>query len=248
MSEVVRLQKYLASCGIASRRKAEELIQEGRVSVDGKTVTSMGFKVDSARQKVHFDNKLVKPQASHTYILLNKPAGYVTTLSDPQNRRIVTELIGDEIKARLFPVGRLDLNTKGALILTDDGNLAQKIQHPSFEVKKSYQALVKGLVSRKKLDRLARGIVLDGRRTAPARLSIIQESRTTTLVRITIHEGKKRQVRKMFGAIGHPVIELTRIAYGSLYLDDLAEGSYRVLGDKDLAKIFSNKFPLQKKK
>ncbi len=246
MSTPVRLQKFLASCGLASRRKAEEFIAAGRVRVDGKTVTSMGVKIDPSRQQVLFDNKAVKAEEKPTYLLLNKPVGYVTTLADPQGRPIVTSLLGKKIKTRLFPVGRLDLNTGGALILTDDGELAQKIQHPSFEVNKTYEALVKGHPQKNKLSSLSRGIMLDGKKTFPAKLIANKHNNFSTLVQITIHEGRKRQVRKMFQAIGHPVLNLTRIAYGQLMLNDLEVGKYRFLNEKDIKKIFSKKIPLQK--
>lgn len=243
MSKLIRLQKYLAQCGIASRRKAETLIAAGRVAIDGKVVSDMGTKVDPSHQRVFFDGKQVTEQEKKVYYLLNKPKGYVTTAADPQGRPIVTDLIKDS-PARIFPVGRLDLDTEGALILTNDGALAQKIQHPSFEVTKTYEALVSGRPSEKKLSALAEGILLEKKMTAPATLAILKTTSQRTLIQIIIHEGRKRQVKKMFGAIGHPVIHLKRIAYGNLYLGKLAQGSYRSLTPKDLKKIFKN-IPLQ---
>lgn len=243
-----RLQKILAQAGIASRRKAEELIKQGRVAVDGRVVREMGSKVDPARQLITFDNKPLTPAASKIYILLNKPMGYVSTVRDPQGRPIVTSLLaglGDGL--RVFPVGRLDLDTEGALLLTNDGDLAQKIQHPSHEVNKTYEATVAGRPEREKLARLETGIVIEGRKTWPAqvKISAFEAGRTTIL--ITIHEGRKRQVRKMFDAIGHPVLHLRRIAYGKLVLGDLPLGKYRLLTDKDLALIFAKKKNLYKK-
>jgi len=246
MSELIRLQKYLAQCGIASRRKAETIISSGRVAVDGTTVKSMGTKIDPASQRVTVDGSPVKIEEQKIYLLLNKPKGYVTTLSDPQGRPIVTSLIKD-INERLFPVGRLDLDTEGALILTNDGDLAQKIQHPSNVVTKTYEAHVSGKPSKRVLKELEKGIMLEGKLTAPASLFIIKNFFSSTLVNITIHEGRKRQVRKMFQAMGYPVINLKRIAYGSLYLRKLPEGSYRSLTPKDLNKIFKN-ISLQKEK
>ncbi len=239
MSTPLRLQKYLAQCGIASRRKAEELIASGRVAVDGEIVTGMGVKVDPARQRVTFDGTSLKQRQQKEYYLLNKPKGYVTTASDPQGRPIVTGLITDST-ARLFPVGRLDIDTHGALILTNDGELAQKIQHPSHEVKKCYEALVDGRPSTKKLRDLAAGIELEGRRTSPARLAVVDARARTTLISIIIHEGRKRQVRKMFEAVGHRVIDLKRTSYGGLQLGALPTGGYRRLTPKDLKKIFKN--------
>ncbi len=247
MSETVRLQKYLAGCGIASRRKAEEIIARGRISVDGEVITAMGERIDPARQEIRLDGKLVTPHDDLLYILLNKPQGYVTTMSDPQGRPIVTSLLHG-IKARLFPVGRLDLDTEGALILTNDGELAQKIQHPSHEVTKTYEAQIVGLPSEKMLQQLEHGILLEGRKTAPAKVTVIARKSGTSTIRITIHEGRKRQVRKMFQAIGHPVIHLKRIAYGHLFLQGLMVGKYRFLTPEDLKKIFIKKIPLQNNK
>lgn len=247
MSETVRLQKYLAGCGVASRRKAEEIIAQGRVTVDGEIVTAMGTQVDPSQQDIRLDGKLVSPHEEFLYVLLNKPQGYVTTMSDPQGRPIVTSLLSG-IKTRLFPVGRLDLDTEGALILTNDGELAQKIQHPSYEVTKTYEAQVLGRPSEKMLQKLEHGILLEGKKTAPAKLMLIARQSGTSSIRITIHEGRKRQVRKMFQAIGHPVVHLKRIAYGTLFLEGLSTGKYRILTPEDLKKIFIKKIPLQKNK
>lgn len=246
MSPEIRLQKYLAQCGVASRRKAEELIAAGRVSVDGKTVRVMGMKINPQTQKVAFDGTPIALEQQKTYILLNKPKGYVTTLADPQGRPIVTDLIKD-VDTRIFPVGRLDFDTEGALLLTNDGELAQKMQHPSFEVTKTYEAEVKGVPTFKKLQSLEKGIALEGRMTVPAKLKVLKKQAQSARVRITIHEGRKHQVKKMFGAIGHPVTSLKRIAYGNLRLKNLPRGGYRLLNKQDLNKIFQN-IPLQMKK
>jgi pseudouridine synthase len=243
MNDHIRLQKYLAQCGIASRRKAETLIADGRIVVDGQVVVDMGTKIDPLRQHVLFDGKPVQKEDAKVYILLNKPKGYVTTLSDPQGRPIVTSLIKN-ISARLFPVGRLDLDTEGALILTNDGEFAQRILHPRFEVTKTYEALVAGFPSDKELQALEKGILLDGKMTAPASLQRVKRTSRSTLIKTIIHEGRKRQVKNMFRAIDHPVLHLKRIAYGNLQLGNLAMGSYRELTPKDLKKIFKN-IPLQ---
>lgn len=237
MSEPLRLQKFLAQCGVASRRKAEEFIQKGRVKVNGKVVDSPGCKVEPGKDVVLFDDREVRPEEELIYVLLNKPKGYVTTLSDPQGRPVVTSLV-DDLPARLFPVGRLDLDTEGALILTNDGNFAQKVQHPRHETNKTYEALVSGLPGKGKLQQLEKGIVLEGTTTAPASLTVLKRLKGQTLVQITIHEGRKRQVRKMFDFIGNPVINLKRVAYGSLYLKNLPSGKYRLLNHKDLKRVF----------
>lgn len=236
LSPSIRLQKYLADCGIASRRRAEQLISDGEVSVDGVTITEMGFKLDPARQQVRFRGRLVLPKTAHTYILLNKPKGYVTTMSDPQGRPVVTSLLKD-VDTRLFPVGRLDIDTEGALLLTDDGELAHKILHPSHESTKTYEVVARGFISKSNIRKLEQGIEIDGRKTWPAAISNLSRQGSACRLEITIHEGRKRQVRKMFAAIGHPVINLKRIAYGKLLLGSLKSGAYRVLTPGDMKKV-----------
>ncbi len=237
MNEPLRLQKFLAQCGLASRRHAEEMIRQGRITVDGVTITEMGAKITPGMQIVCLDGAPITLEEKPLTLLLNKPKGYVTTLSDPQGRPIVTSLLHG-ITARVFPVGRLDLDTEGALILTNDGMLAESIQHPRHEVKKSYEALVRGRPTGSGLSRLEKGIILEGKKTFPATLVIVKKMPQSTLVKITIHEGRKRQVKKMFTAIGNPVLSLKRIAYGQLFLGDLPTGAYKILSVKDLKKIF----------
>ena len=213
------------------------MIRQGRVTVDGEVVLAMGTKITPENQKICVDGRPVIMSEKTLTVLLNKPGGYVTTLSDPQGRPLVTSLL-QGIHARLFPVGRLDLDTEGALILTNDGDLAESIQHPRFEVKKTYEARVHGFPTPRDLVRLERGIVLDGKKTSPATVAIVQKEKDTTLVRITIHEGRKRQVKKMFSAVGKPVVQLKRIAYGRLYLKNLPVGKYRILTPDDIKNIF----------
>lgn len=232
-----RLQKILAKAGIASRRQAEELIRAGRVLVDGKVVREMGVQVDPATQVIECDGTPVAAPEKKIYILLYKPAGYLSTVHDPQGRAIVTDLLRD-VKERVYPVGRLDLDTEGALLLTNDGDLAQKILHPSHEVRKTYVAKVQGRPNRRKLNDLTRGIVLEGRKTWPADIRILQSEAQTTTLQIIIHEGRKRQIRKMFAAVGHPVLQLQRSAYGRLGLGDLTPGEYKTLGPEDIKMIF----------
>jgi pseudouridine synthase len=237
MSNPVRLQKYIAQCGIASRRKAEEYIGAGRIAIDGVIATEMGIRVIPGKNRVTFDGKLIEAKEQLVYYLLNKPQGYVTTLSDPQGRPIVTSLIKNS-NIRLFPVGRLDLDTEGALILTNDGDLAQRIQHPSHGTNKTYEALVKGCPQQDKIALLQRGIFLEGKTTSPAAVSVVEKVGKNCLMQITIHEGRKRQVKKMFGFIGNPVLHLKRTAYGKLFLGGLALGDYRQLNPSELNKIF----------
>ncbi len=237
MNEPIRLQKYLAQCGIASRRKCEELIFSGRIEVDGTIVTEMGTKVVPGRNKVTYGGRLVKNKEKLLYYLLNKPKGYVTTLSDPQGRPIVISLIKN-VSARLFPVGRLDFDTEGALILTNDGPFAQKVQHPSNETNKTYEAIVKGHLQSTSAATLENGILLEEKITAPAKITVLSRKGGNSLVRITIHEGRKRQIKKMFTHIRHPVLHLKRIAYGKLFLGNIPSGKYRQLDSRDLKKIF----------
>ena len=232
-----RIQKILARAGICSRRKAEEYIAAGRVTVDGQVITRPGLKVNPEQAAISVDGKPVR-QEEKIYILLHKPPGYVTTMSDPQGRPIVTDLL-PEIKHRVFPVGRLDLDSEGALILTNDGALGNKILHPRFEVNKTYEATVRGVPKTAGLRQLEQGIMLDGKNTWPARLQVLNRKKGATTIEIIIHEGKKRQVRKMFQAIGHPVLRLKRTAYGGLKLGTLSRGKYRFLTKFDLKKLFS---------
>jgi 23S rRNA pseudouridine2605 synthase len=233
-----RLQKILASAGIASRRRAEEYIRQGRVKVDGRIVVEMGLQVDPQHQLIELDGKPVTTKESPIYILLNKPRGYVSTLSDPQGRPIITSLLTG-VKVRVFPVGRLDLDSEGALLLTNDGELAHRILHPSFEVEKTYIIRVTGEPKAGLLKKLEEGIIIEGRRTWPAKVRMLTAEPTGSTLEVIIHEGRKRQVRKMFAAIGHPVLQLKRVAYGNLELANLPAGKYRVLNRKELAKIWS---------
>ena len=236
-----RLQKIIAQAGIASRRGAEQLIREGRICLNGQIVKTMGIKVDPARNVITFDGKPLCFEQKCT-LLLHKPAGYVTTLSDPQGRPIVSDLLTD-LPQRLFPVGRLDLETEGALLMTNNGALSHAILHPRFGVNKTYEATVTGVPDRKKLDLLEQGIEIEGSTTSPAKIRLLKRYHDQSLVEIIIHEGKKRQVRKMFQAINHHVLYLKRTAYGDLRLGALPVGKYRLLGQEDLKKIFSEKIP-----
>lgn len=231
-----RLQKYLARCGIASRRKAEEIIKEGRVQVNGQTVTVMGLTVTPGVDEIKVDGKMVLPVEKPVYLLLNKPAGYVTTAKDERGRPTVLELV-KEIDARVYPVGRLDMDTEGLLLLTNDGYLAYKLTHPKHEIKKTYHAKVKGIPTQKELTLLRQGIFLDGRKTAPAKVRILKPGRET-LVEIVLHEGRNRQVRRMFAKIGHPVVALKRVKLAFINLGKLEVGAYRHLTREEVDRLY----------
>jgi pseudouridine synthase len=231
----VRLQKVLAQAGIASRRAAEKLIAGARVMVDGKTVTEMGIRVDPARSEIKVDGRRVKAAEQLRYILLYKPVGVVTTANDPQRRRTVMELLRG-IPERLYPVGRLDYDTQGLLLLTNDGELAMRLTHPRHGVERTYEAKVAGLPDEQALERLRKGIPLDGHRTLPADALLLNRGKRDShgLVRLTIREGRNRQVRRMLEAVGHPVRELIRTRIGPITDRDLKPGQWRELRPGEL--------------
>jgi pseudouridine synthase len=223
-----RLQKVLAHAGIASRRACERLIVEGRVSVNGSVVTELGTKVDPARDAIRVDGKRVGQAPRHkTYLALNKPRGFVTTLSDPEQRPTVKDLLRG-VRARVYPVGRLDYDSEGLLILTDDGDLSRDLMHPSSGVVKTYLAKVRGEPAPEALRRLERGVRIEGRPTLPAGVRLVRRGENPW-VEIRIVEGRNRQVRKMLEAVGHPVMRLRRVGYGPLTLGKLPSGGVRPL-------------------
>ena len=236
--EPIRLQKFLADQGIASRRKCEEFIESGRVKVNGKTV-ELGFKVDPEKDKVEFDGKIISnTKKEFTYILLNKPIGVVTTADDQFDRETVLDLV--KVKPRVVPVGRLDMYTSGALILTDDGDFVYKVTHPKHEINKTYTVTLVGIVSDEDIENLRKGVVIDGDYTtkpARARIMKIDESKNISRVEITIHEGKNRQVRKMCEAIGKKVLALHRAKIGNLGVKDLKLGTWRYMTKKEVEEI-----------
>jgi 23S rRNA pseudouridine2605 synthase len=224
-----RLQKVIAQAGIASRRDAEELITAGRVTVNGKVVTELGTKIEPRRARVTVDGKPLKAE-KYVYILLNKPKGVVTTLEDPRGRKTVADIVA-KIPERIYPVGRLDYNTEGLLLLTNDGDVAYALTHPSHEIAKTYLVKVEGFPPEEKLDKLRVGIKLEDGVTAPAKINVVdidQEKELTTL-EIIIYEGKNRQIRRMCEAIGYPVKNLKRVQYAFLTLEGLRRGQYRQL-------------------
>ncbi|HWR08969.1 pseudouridine synthase [Sporomusa sp.] len=224
-----RLQKVIAQAGIASRRDAEELITAGRVTVNSKVVTELGTKIEPRKDRVAVDGKPLKAE-KYVYILLNKPKGVVTTLEDPRGRKTVADIVA-KIPERIYPVGRLDYNTEGLLIMTNDGDVTHALTHPSHEIAKTYLAKVEGFPPEEKLDKLRVGIKLEDGVTAPAKINIVdidREKQLTTL-EIVIYEGKNRQIRRMCETIGYPVKNLKRIQYAFLTLEGLHRGQYRQL-------------------
>jgi 23S rRNA pseudouridine2605 synthase len=222
-----RLQKYLARCGVASRRASEKIIADGRVRVNGQIAREVGISVELERDRVEVDGWVVQPPATLTYIVLNKPIGVVSTVSDPRGRRTVLDLVPDD--ARVYPVGRLDYDSEGLLLLTDDGDLALRLTHPRHDVQKEYRALLRGDVTDDLLGHLSVGVDLDGRRTAPSTFERVETHPDGVWVRVVLHEGRNRQVRRMVEAVGLEVVRLVRVRVGSLRLGDLAPGAWRRL-------------------
>lgn len=236
--EKIRLQKFLASSGIASRRKCEELILEGRVEVNGLTVYELGTKVDPEKDEVKYKGRIVKQDEEKVYILLNKPIGFVTTAKEQFGRDKVLDLV--KINKRIVPVGRLDMYTSGALILTNDGDLVNRLTHPKNEIDKTYNATVAGVITKDEIESLQNGVEIDeGYITKPAKVKIlkIDEEKNISRIQITIHEGKNRQVRKMCEAVGKKIIALHRSKIGSLDVKDLKIGEWRYLTEKEINKL-----------
>jgi 23S rRNA pseudouridine2605 synthase len=240
-----RLQKIIAAAGIASRRKAEELISSGRVAVNGRTVTELGTKADPERDHIRVDGRLLHGPQRRIYVLLNKPKGYVTTVSDPEGRPTVMSLLGG-IKSRVYPVGRLDYASEGLLLLTNDGDLAQQLMKAASHVPKTYLVKVSGQPSEEALTKLRSGVSIEtdeGRRvkTAPAKIRIVREA-TNPWYEITLIEGRNRQIRRMFAQVGHQVEKIRRIRYGPLQLD-LPPGRYRQLTPQEVSRLRALKSP-----
>ncbi|SKB08623.1 pseudouridine synthase [Aeromicrobium choanae] len=239
MSEGIRLQKVLASAGVASRRRCEELMATGRVEVNGEIVTQMGARVDPANDVIRVDGARIPPPSDHAYVLLNKPRGVVSSMADEQGRPDLSGLLAGR-EDRLFHVGRLDTDTSGLLILTNDGDLAHQLAHPSFEVTKTYVALVEGTVAAPIGRQLLAGVELDDGVTAVDRFVVRDRSRGRSLVELDLHSGKNRIVRRLLDAVGHPVIDLTRTAFGPLRLGDLRSGAMRDLSREELGALFDS--------
>ena len=228
----MRLNKYIASAGICSRRKADDLIANGNVKVNGAVMREMGFDV-SENDRVQVNGKLIQGEKEKVYVVVNKPLGYITSMDDDKNRATVAELVAD-IPERLFPVGRLDYNTTGLLIMTNDGQMTYSLTHPKHEVDKTYVATVAGILSDKRLAQLRKGVDIGGFVTSPAKVKVLKQNPRSTVVEISIHEGKNRQVRKMFAAVGNQVQTLERVAIGNIRLGRLKQGHYRKLTREEI--------------
>ncbi len=239
--EEIRLQKYMAEAGIASRRKAEELILEGKVKVNGKIVDELGIKIVPNKDIVEYNGKKVVLEKEYVYILLNKPIGYVTTVKDQFNRDSILDLV--KTNKRIVPVGRLDMYTSGAIILTNDGDFVYKVTHPKHEIEKTYTVTIKGIVKNNEVEELKKGVKIEDYITKPAKVKILKtdEEKNVSRLEITIHEGKNRQVRKMCEAIGHKVLALHRSKIAGIGVKDLELGKWRYLTKNEVKKILNEK-------
>ncbi|MGB8266200.1 MAG: pseudouridine synthase [Candidatus Velthaea sp.] len=234
----MRLQRFLAQAGIASRRKAEELIVAGTVRVNGTVVRELGTVVDESHDRVEYDGRVLALAATHAYYILHKPFGVMTTMRDPEGRRTVADLVrAAGVARRVVPVGRLDYDTAGVLLLTDDGELANVLTHPRYGVEKTYRATIRGRLSAQDVQALREGVRLDDGTAAPAGLHVIAVRRTHAVVDITIHEGRNRQVRRMFETLGHRVESLVRLRFGPLALGELAAGQLRPATEKEVREL-----------
>ncbi len=243
----MRLNKYIASCGTASRRGADALVEAGKVKVNGCVVKNHGIEVDVSKDTVCVNGAALRPEQRMVYIMLNKPAGVLSTCRDDRGRKTVLDIVKN-VDERLFPVGRLDFDTEGLLLLTNDGDFAYQCTHPKHEQSKTYYAEVNGDLTSAALSRLELGIVIDGRKTSKAKIKVINKLGNQTKLTIEIHEGRNRQVRKMFKAVGSHVCYLKRTAIGNLTVGDLALGQWRYLTEKDFSLLGIILFPKTDKK
>ncbi len=235
MNPLPRLQKILSETGVTSRRQAEELIREGRVTVNGR-VAHIGDKADPTRDHIKVDGRRVTFPAARVYLMVNKPKNVVTTVDDPEGRPTVMDLVGEK-HPRLFPVGRLDYDAEGFLLLTNDGELAHRLTHPSFQVPRTYWVKVKGKPSREEISKLSRGVVLSDGPTAPCRILALKETEENSWLEMTLHEGRNRQVKRMWEKMGYSVLKLKRIRLGGLALGKLKPGEYRLLRPNEVEKL-----------
>ena len=227
-----RLQKILARAGVASRRKSEDLIRQGRVTVNGQVVIQLGSKADPARDDIRVDGQRIQLAPSNLYIMLNKPQGVLSTMEDDRGRQALGDLV--QAPGRLYPVGRLDARSEGLILLTDDGELANLLTHPRYQHDKEYRVLVNGVPTDKTLAAWRRGVLLEGEPTAPARVDLLRSEKDSALLRIVMHEGRKRQIRRIAALLGHPVRDLRRIRLGPLRLGTLGAGQWRYLTAKEV--------------
>ncbi|MDD4801411.1 MAG: pseudouridine synthase [Syntrophomonas sp.] len=231
----MRLAKYLAQAGIASRRQAEEIIRMGRVKLNGLIVTELATRVNPKTDHIELDDRIVELQ-QHIYILLNKPPGYISAVNDPWGRPTVLELVKD-INKRIYPVGRLDYDTEGLLLLTNDGEFTNLMIHPRYKIEKKYAACVAGKIENTALRTLQNGVYLEDGMTAPAQIHLLSRDDKSSRIELLIHEGRKRQVKRMCAAIGHPVISLKRVAFGFLTLKGVELGNYRYLQENEVHRL-----------
>ncbi|MDD4291270.1 MAG: pseudouridine synthase [Clostridia bacterium] len=229
---MIRLNKYMAECGVASRRACDKLISEGAVKVNGKLVTQLGTVIEETNDTVICEGRMLTPVRKNYYIVLHKPKGYICSVSDEKGRKTVMDLI--DVKTRLYPVGRLDYDTEGMLILTNDGDLANALMHPKHEINKYYKARIEGSISESELMQLRNGVVIEGKKTAPAVVRILEKSEDFTTLEVVIHEGRNHQIKKMFETVGKNVVFLKRTAIGDLRLGGLARGKYKHLSPKEI--------------
>jgi pseudouridine synthase len=238
----LRLNKLLSQSGVASRRLADELMRQGRVTVNGRVVTELGTKADPEADDVRVDGRRLKARVERRYLLMNKPRGVMSTRSDPQHRRTVIDVLADAgVQGYFYPVGRLDYDSEGLLLLTNDGDFAEHVTHPRYELERTYEALVAGVPDERDLDRLRRGVVIDGKKTLPARVRVLRvldgKGGSQALLELTLREGRNRQVRHMADAIGHPVDRLRRTRIGAIADRTLRPGQIRDLSPRELASL-----------
>lgn len=230
-----RLQKYMASCGVASRRKCEEIILAGKVKVNGVFVNEVGTKVDPLKDIVEYEGKIITKEEKKVYIMLNKPEGYISSVKDEKGRKTILDIV--KVEERIYPIGRLDYDSSGLLLLTNDGGIYNKIIHPRVEIVKKYIAVVRGEIGQKDIINFKRGIDIGGYITAPAEIKVISYDEEISTIEIGIHEGKNRQIRKMCAVLNHEVLSLKRISIGEIKLGYLQRGEYRALNKEEISYI-----------
>lgn len=234
---MIRINKYLSAAGVSSRREADRLIEQGRVKVNGKIVQTLGSKIDENKDRIEVDGKTVEGTQGKIYMLLNKPPEFLVTLKDPFQRPTIMDFL-PKLKTRIFPVGRLDFDSEGLLLMTNDGELANRLTHPRYEIKKNYLVKIQGHPEKVQISRLERGIPLDGKKTAPAKISPVSNSPKRSLFKVELHEGRKREIRRMFEAIGYHVLLLRRIKFAGLTLDGLNPGDWRYLTKIEVQNLY----------
>lgn len=234
---MIRINKYLSAAGVSSRREADRLIEQGRVKVNGKIVQTLGSKIDENKDRIEVDGKTVEGTQGKIYMLLNKPPEFLVTLKDPFQRPTIMDFL-PKLKTRIFPVGRLDFDSEGLLLMTNDGELANRLTHPRYEIKKNYLVKIQGHPEKVQISRLERGIPLDGKKTAPAKISPVSSSPKRSLFKVELHEGRKREIRRMFEAIGYHVLLLRRIKFAGLTLDGLNPGDWRYLTKIEVQNLY----------